>query len=103
MKYDIFMCNGCKKNLLKKDRCTCAKYSDDEQTLIFHMFFVSPSIKAKAIEFCIDKVIDGTSEKEIFNELKNKEFKVKKQSQIQEKRTLKRNILGQFIIQEHTK
>lgn len=103
MNYDIFMCNGCKKNLFKKDRCNCVKYSDDEQTLIFNMFFVSPSIKVKAIEFCIDKVIDGLSEKEIFNELKNKEFKVKKQPQIQEEITFKRNILGQFIVQERTK
>ena len=104
MNYDIFMCNGCKKNLFKKDRCTCLKYSDDEQTLIFNMFFVSASVKARAISFCIDKLIDGISEKKIFEDLRETKFDIEKRIQKEEKSQeeenikMRRNILGEYVI-----
>ena len=102
MKYDIYMCNGCKKNPFKKDRCTCTKSNDNKEGLVFNIFFTSPSIKAKAIQFCIDRIIDGKSEKDIFTELKNKDFKLKEKPQNKENTVLKRNILGEFVV-KHTR
>lgn len=98
MKYDIYMCNGCKKNPFKKDRCTCTKFDDNKEVLVFNIFFASPSIKAKAIQFCIDRIIDGKSEKDIFTELKNKDFKLKEKPQNKENVVLKRNIFGEFVV-----
>lgn len=104
MKYDIYMCNGCKKNPFKKDRCTCTKSNDNKESLVFNIFFTSPSIKAKAIQFCIDRIVDGKSEKDIFTELKKTEFKIEKKDkkrnnkEITEDIVLKKNIFGEFVV-----
>ena len=92
------------KNPLKKDRCTCVKATDNKKTLIFNMFFASASVKAKAISFCIDKLIDGTSEKKIFEDLRETKFDIEKRIQKEEKPQeeenikMRRNILGEYVI-----
>ena len=98
MDCDIFLCNGCKKNPFKKDRCSCLDVLNDNLT--YKIFFTSLVERSKAITFLVDSVIDNVPVKNIVENLKSEAFDRYIKQTEQKKETFKLNKkLTSYVIQ----